>query len=99
MKAGTVDDALAIALVGTAVFQLASLWQDTAPTLGDLRSSTDLGTKQKLVDADVVVGIVAFTAAIAIAWLTKDATAMIVILATYGLLAWYYHMTLAAPAV
>lgn len=95
------NDGLAIAVAGVAVFTLAELWQRTAPTLSDLRGHTpgSMDAKQRLVDADVIVGIVALLGGTFIAVVTRDATALILILMTYGALSLYYHMTLAAPAV
>lgn len=94
-------DGLAIAVAGVAVFSLAELWQRTAPQLADLRGHTpgSIDAKQRLVDADVVVGIVALLGGTFIAVVTKDVTALILILITYGALSLYYHATLAAPAV
>lgn len=98
---GANDNALAIAVTGVAVFSLAELWQRTAPSLSDLRGNTpgSVDAKQRLVDADVVVGIVATLAGVFIAVVTHDATAMVLILVTFGALSLYYHATLAAPAV
>lgn len=92
---------LAIAVTGVAVFSLAELWQRTAPSLSDLRGTTpgSIDAKQRLVDADIVVGIVAVLAGTFIAVVTKDATAMVLIMVTFGALALYYHATLAATAV
>lgn len=95
------ENGLAVAVAGVAIFSIAELWQRTAPSLSDLRGdqSGSLGSKQRLVDADVVVGIVAVLAGTFIAIVTRDATAMVLILITFGALSLYYHATLAAPAV
>lgn len=100
MLAGS-NDGLAIAVAGVAVFSLAELWQRTAPDLADLRGHQpgNLAASQRLVDADVVVGMVAVLGGTFIAVVTKDITALILILVTFGALSLYYHMTLAAPAV
>jgi hypothetical protein len=92
------DQDLAIAVVGLGIFSVASLWSSVAPSLGDLRDCHpgDLATHMR--DADVIVGFVALMAGITIAVLTKDITAMIMILVTYGALSLYYHAVLNAPA-
>ena len=98
---GANDNALAIAVAGVTVFSLAELWQRTAPSLSDLRGHMpgSIDAKQRLVDADVVVGMVAVLAGAFIAIVTRDVTALILILVTFGALSLYYHATLAAPAV
>ncbi len=94
-----IDKGLASGLIGVGIFELANLWQNLAPPISDLRSSNDIAFKQRLVDADVVVGLVTLTGGIAFAVLTKDPTIMILMFVTFGVLAGYYHQILAAPCV
>jgi len=92
------EDGLGVAVVGMAVFQIASLWQNTAPELADMRKAPqgDITMKQHLLDADITVGLVTVGASVAIAVMTHNITAMLLMLFTFGVLSWYYHQVLKA---
>jgi hypothetical protein len=99
--AGDVDGAVGLAIVGFGVYEIAKLWQNTAPPLADLRSAHpgDLGSLQKLVDADVTVGLVTLLAAGAAFILTKNLGVALLTLCTFGVLSGYYHGVRAAVQV
>lgn len=85
----------AAAIVGLAVFQLCSLWRESAPSLSELRDSVPGdATHQTLQDADFTVGSLAAIAGVSMAVLTKDYTVLILLLASYGALTLWYHAVL-----
>lgn len=95
------QEAGVLTVVTLGVFEMTRLWQGTAPLLSELRSAepNDLAPLQKLVDADIVVGIPAMLAAGAAWILTKSVVASLLMLVTYGFMVTYYHSVRAASAV
>lgn len=83
----------AVAVIGLASFQLLQAWNANAPTLSELRAAHpgDVGTKQRLMDADFMVGGLALIVGTAFAVLTRDATALIVLLVVFGLVSLWFH--------
>lgn len=100
LSKGALSEDIAIVIVGAAIFELAKFWQGTAPKLADLRSAEhhDISIKQKLVDADVTVGIVTIVAAGAVLMLSGHGNAALLLVLTFVLMSWYYHSVLAAPS-
>lgn len=84
----------AAAVVGLAAFELIKVWQDTAPSIAECRASTpdNVGNRQKLFDADVVVGTLALAVGTAFAVLAKDYAVLIILIVTYGILSLTHHM-------
>ncbi len=84
---------IAASVLGVAAFELIRTWHDVAPELSELRGSEagDLSMKQRLLDADILVGGVALVLGTAFAVLTRDITAMIIMLIIFALMSFWYH--------
>jgi hypothetical protein len=95
------DHSLAVGVVGLAGFQLLQAWNANAPSLAEIRDAPpgDLATKQKLVDADIMVGGVVAVLGVTFAVLTHDTTALIIMGVLFGSLAAWYHAVLAAENI
>lgn len=91
---------LAVSVVGLAAFQLWQSWRDVAPSFSELRQNhpNDFDVKQRLLDADLSVGSIALLIGVTLAFLTHDATALILMLVIFGSLSLWSHQILAAPA-
>lgn len=89
-----IGDATAIA--GLAVISLCTLYKDNAPSLAELRDAGADGgpTHQQLSDADFSVGSIAVISGVAMAWLTKDLTALILICVALGSYMLWFHAIL-----
>lgn len=90
----------AAAVIGLAGFQLLQAWNANAPTLADVRAAPagDVGIRQQLMDANFLVGGMAVILGTTFAVMTKDATALFVMLAVYGGTAVWYSMVCHADA-
>ena len=86
--------------LGLGAFQLSGVWNDTAPTLAQLRNAApdDIIIRQQLVDADYSVGTLAVAVGLIITILTKDVTPLLVLLALFAILSVWSHQVLAAPS-
>lgn len=86
----------AVAVIGFAGYQLVNLWNQNAPSLAECRGadSDDATIRQQLYDADYLVGGLAITLGVTFAVLTKDATALYVMLVIFGALAMWFHSVL-----
>lgn len=95
------DKNAAIAVIGVAGFQLLQAWNTNAPSLAELRNHVpgDVSAKQKLIDADFMVGGLAIVLGISYAILTHDLTALLVMLAIFGSVAVWHHAVLAAENI
>ena len=91
----------AAAVVGLAAYELIRTWNDMAPSLTDVRKAdkSDNLTRQQLLDADVVVGILALTIGAAFAVLAKDYSVLIILIVVYGTLSLLHHYLLNAESV
>lgn len=89
-----IEQGAAVALVGFCGFQLWDAWNKTAPTLAECRGAGpgDVQVGQQLMDADVTVGSLAVLIGVIMAILTKNGTALIVILVMFGGLSFWHHM-------
>ncbi len=90
----------AATVVGLASFQLYQAWNQNAPSLAECRSAEpgDITVKQKLVDADLTVGSVAIIVGVALAILTRDPTALILLMVIFGTLSLWSNQVLAAES-
>lgn len=91
----------AAAVIGLAGFQLLETWNANAPSLSDMRQAdhSDNVTKTQLKDADFLVGGMALILGTTYAVLTKDGTALIVMLSIYGSVSlWWHAVARAEPA-
>lgn len=101
----TDQNGAAAAIVGLCTFQLWTAWNESAPTLADLRGATndksDLGNtamRQKLHDAVLTVGSLALVVGIAMGVFTKRADTLILLASTLAILAtWYYSILASEP--
>lgn len=95
------EPALALSVIGTAGFQVLGLWNSYAPSLSDLRSSShdDVSVRQKLYDADFLVGGAAVILGVTFAVLTKDNTGLILMLVIFGMVSLWHHAVLNAQPV
>lgn len=94
------DPSVATGIVGLAAFQLWSAWNSSAPSLADAREAApgDVSVKQKLMDADILVGGLAVIVGGVLAVMTHDVTALILMLVVFGALSVWHHMVLAAES-
>lgn len=90
------ETSAAAAVIGLAGFQLLQLWGNTAPSLSDMRMSdpNDTECRKQLQDADILVGSIATVLGVTFAIMTKDATALFVMLIIFGANSYWYHRTL-----
>ena len=86
----------AAAVVGLAAFELWKAWGDNAPSLAELRKSApdDIGTAQRLSDANITVGALAAIIGVAYLILTRDITVLLLMLAIFAALSWFHRSTL-----
>lgn len=96
------EQGTAVAVLGFAIFQIADLWNKSAPSLSELREApTDwrgdgITAQQKLMDADLMVGSVVAIVAVASYMLTKDYVIPLVVLLVFGVLSYWSHQVRAA---
>jgi hypothetical protein len=90
----------AVAVVGLAAVELWKLWGANAPSLADVRAAEPgcITTRQKLMDADITVGSMALIIGTALAVLTKDMTALILMLVIFAALSFLHHWIMAAES-
>ena len=88
----------ATAVVGIATYQLWNAWQSAAPSLAELRSAApgDIGARQKLLDANLTVGSLALVIGVTLAILTRDLTALIIMIVFFATLSMWHNSILAA---
>lgn len=93
---GRWEPATAASVIGVAGFQLLQSWNANAPSLSDLRTASpdDVSTRQRLHDADFMVGGLSIILGVAFAVLAKDATALVVMLVIFGSVSMWHHMVL-----
>jgi hypothetical protein len=91
----------ATALVGAGVYQIHDAYLKHAGPLNDVRNSVQgsAETLQRLVDADTLTGGLTLLAGGALSIATGSWYPVALGLLAFGLVAWYYHAALAAPAV
>lgn len=96
----TYEPTTATAVVGLAAFQLWQAWNSNAPSLAEVRAAEpgDVSVRQQLIDADLLVGGLAVIIGTAIAVMTKDATALLIMLIVFGSLSLWHHSVLAADS-
>lgn len=92
------DLSAASAVIGVAAFQLWTVWNNNAPTLAEMREAEpgDITVKQKLLDAEISVGSLALIVGTAFTIMTKNYTALVIMLVVFGMLAIWAHQVLAA---
>ena len=95
---GKYEPQAAVAVVGLAAFELWKVWGSNAPSLAAVRAAPpgDDSIRQQLMDADITVGSLAVIIGVTFAILTKDMTALIIMLVMFGTLSFFHHWVLAA---
>ena len=95
----TEGNAAAAAIVGLCTYQLCNAWNDSTPTLTELRAAHQYGPeRQKLHDAVLTVGSLALVVGIAMGVFTKRIDTFILLASTLGVLAiWYYSILASEP--
>lgn len=94
------EPAAAAAVIGISSYQLWSAWNQSAPSLAEARAAMpgDITIRQRLLDANLTVGSLAFIIGVAIAILTRDITALVLMAAIFGTLSmWHYAILSADP--
>lgn len=95
---GKLEPSVGAMVIGTAAFSLWEAWGRNAPALSDCREAEpdDISTRQALLDADITVGTMALVIGVSFAFLTRDETALLIMLVIFGSLSFLHHWTLAA---
>lgn len=87
-------------LAGAALFELGREMRESTPDLKDLRRSNEhshVEYLQDLLDGQAHTGIIVAGAALLTAWAFDSYTPALILLGTFGALAWYQHSILTAP--
>lgn len=92
------EPAAAASVVGLAAFQLWQAWDTTAPSLQEVREASpgDLNVRQRMLDANIKVGGLAVIIGVSFAVLTRDLTALVLMLVIFGALSFLHNWTLDA---
>lgn len=86
----------AAGLVGVALWQLAEAYRETAPKLGELRRADRdcVDHRQRLLDADLLVGGLALLAGGAASWLTRSWVPIVIVAAGYAWVSCWHHLVM-----
>lgn len=86
----------AAGLVGVALWQLAEAYRGTAPALGDLRRADRncVDHRQRLLDADLLVGGLAILAGGAASWLTKSWVPVAIVAVGFAWVSGFHHLVM-----
>lgn len=86
----------AAGLVGFALWELTKAYQSTAPTLGELRHapSSSVDHRQRLLDADLMVGGLALLAGGFASWLMRSGVPIVITGAGYAWVAGWHHVVM-----
>jgi hypothetical protein len=88
----------AAAIVGMAIWEIAKTYNNNAPSLSSLRNAPfDTASRQQLLDADMMVGGLAFLAGVTGSWLAKSWIPLLVVVAAFAWMCCYHHMVLKGP--
>ncbi len=93
--------AVSLTVVSLAGFQFLNTWNNNAPSLSELRGAPpgDVSMKQRLIDADVMVGGTALILGGALSIMTHDNTPLVIMLTLFGSVALWHHIVLNGEAV
>lgn len=86
----------AAGLVGVALWQLAEAYRDTAPPLGDLRRADRdcVDHRQRLLDADLMVGGLALLAGSAASWLMRSWIPLVIVALGFVWVSGWHHLVM-----
>lgn len=88
----------AAALTSFGVWEIYKAYTGSAPKISALRESgNDVLESQQLLDADIMVGGVAFLAGVTASWLSKSSLPLVIIMVTFLWLCLYHHLVLKGP--
>lgn len=93
MAATRIELTAAAGLVGVALWQLADAYQRSAPALGDLRraDANDVDHRQRLLDADLMVGGLALLAGAGASFLSRSWIPFVLIAAGFAWISGWHH--------
>lgn len=91
---------LALTVAGIATWQFLAAYNANAPSLAEVRDAppNDPTVKRQLLDADLLVGGTALVLGTTVAVMTKDRTALTVLLVMFGSTSLLHHWILAQEA-
>jgi len=87
-----------VAVLGLGMVEIVGLYQETAPSLQDMRMapSGDVKSRQMLLDADLLVGATAFTVGLLASWYMRDPVPFIVVAGGFVMVSAWHHNVLAS---
>lgn len=87
---------IAAAVIAVGTFELWKVWNDCAPSISEVRNAdkNDPAIRTQLFDADVTVGTLAVVIGAAFALISRDATALVLILVMFGVISFLHHYLL-----
>lgn len=95
ISSSTLDALAATALAGL-VWESAKAYRATAPSLPELRDApaNDIDIMQRLVDADITVGIPSLIAGAVASWFLRSWWPVVIVVLALGASVWYHHSIL-----
>lgn len=92
------DAAAAAGLVGVALWQLAGAYRDAAPSLGELRRADRdcVDHRQRLLDADLMVGGLALLAGSAASWLMRSWVPLAIVATGFAWVSGWHHLVMSS---
>jgi hypothetical protein len=93
------DDGAAIAVISFAVLEVFRTYQNTAPKLSEVRMapSDDWDVAQRLLDADVMTGMIVVLMGLAGVVLLNRKGPLVFLILTWIMVAGYYHLVRREP--
>ena len=87
-------------VIGAAAFSLWEAWGRNAPSLSEVRGADpgDIAIRQRMLDANITVGSMAVIIGVSFAVLTRDVTALVIMLVVFGSVSFLHSWMLAAEA-
>lgn len=98
-ESSKLDDGAAIAVISFAVLEVFRTYQATAPKLSEVRlaAADDWETAQRLLDADVMSGMIVALMGMAGVVLMNKKSPLIFLILTWVMVAGYYHLVRREP--
>ena len=88
----------ASALIGVAAFEVWKAWNNSAPSISEMRTAEpdDISTRQKLLDAEITVGALVLIVGGTYAGVTRNLSPLLIMVVVLGALAFFHHWILEA---